>query len=93
MTKPETKFVAGSISATVWMNKNSTKDGKDILYHTVSFAKRYRDKLGEWHDSNSMRLTDLPKAMVVLGRAYEYLVLKENKKGFEEDNSEPIEKE
>jgi hypothetical protein len=73
---PEKKFRAGAISATVWRNVVKTKDGQDAEVRTVSFDKRYKDKdTNEWKSSSSLRAMDLPKAVVVLNKAYEYIVL------------------
>ena len=74
---PEKKFVAGGISATIWNNVGQGQNGQSVSYPTVSFQRRYKDKNEQWQTSNSLRLNDLPKAMVVLQKAYEYLVLKE----------------
>ncbi len=68
---PEQKYSAGGITATVWAN---TKDGK--TFHNVSFDKRYKDKEGNWKSTNSLNVTDLPKAIMVLGKAFEYAALK-----------------
>lgn len=73
---PERKFSAGGISATVWNNVGEGKTGA-VTYRTVSFQRTYKDKEGNWKTSNSLRIHDLPKAQVVLQKAYEYLVLKE----------------
>ena len=73
---PEKKFRAGAISATVW-NNQTQKDGKDVNYSTISFERGYKDKKGEWKSTSSLRVADIPKAVVVLSKAYEYLVLKE----------------
>ncbi|MBT4651463.1 hypothetical protein HOC13_02970 [Candidatus Woesearchaeota archaeon] len=70
---PEKKFRAGSISATVWLNKS--QEGKE--YRTISIDRNYKDKNDEWQSTNSLRVNDLPKARVVLQKAYEYLVLNE----------------
>lgn len=73
---PEKKFRAGAICATVWKNEGTTKDGTDIEFRTVSFDRRYKDnKSGEWKSSSSLRITDIPKAALVLNKAFEYLVL------------------
>lgn len=72
MTQPEKKFRAGGISATVWINA-STKGA----YRTISLERSYTDKSGNWQSTSTMRTTDLPKATVVLQKAYEYLVFKE----------------
>ncbi len=71
--KPEKKFRAGLVTATVW--KNQSKEGK--LYSTVSFEKGYKDTEGAWKSTNKLSVSDLPRAMVVLGKAYEHLALKE----------------
>ena len=74
---PEKKFRAGAISATVWRNKAQKTTGEEAEYCTISLERSYTDKEGKWQSSNSFRITDLPKANVVLQRAYEYLVLQE----------------
>lgn len=73
---PEKKFKAGAVAATVWKNK-SEKDGSAFEYRTISFERRYKDNKGEWQSTNSLRVNDLPKAMLVINKAYEYLVLAE----------------
>ena len=74
---PEKKFRAGAISATVWLNKGQKATGEDTEYRTIAIERSYTDKEGKWQSTNSMRLNDLPKAGVVLQKAYEYLVLQE----------------
>ena len=75
---PEKKFSTGVISATVWKNKGtSKKDGASVEFSTITLQRRYTDKDGNWKSTNSMRINDLPKAALVLNKAYEYLVLKE----------------
>jgi len=75
---PEVKFRAGAISATVWKNQGQNKEGQPTEYRSVSFERGYKDKDGEWKSTKSLRVSDLPRAMVVLNKAYEYLVLKDN---------------
>ena len=74
---PEKKFRAGSISATVWSNRGQNKTGEAVEYKTISLDRCYKDEKDEWQNTNSLRISDLPKASVVLQKAYEYLVLKE----------------
>ncbi|MBW2972624.1 hypothetical protein KY359_06310 [Candidatus Woesearchaeota archaeon] len=70
------KFKAGAISATIWRNTIKRKDGTSAEVHTVSFDRRYKDKdSDEWKSTRSLRAMDLPKAVVVLNKAYEYLIL------------------
>ncbi len=77
MTQPEKKFSAGAVIATVWQNQGTTKEGQAVGYKTVSLQRRYKDKDGNWKNASSFRITDLPKAALVLQKAYEFSVLKE----------------
>lgn len=75
--KPEVKFSAGGISAAVWVNVGQTNDGKPSEFRTISLQRAYKDKKDQWQHTASFRLNDLPKAALVLTKAYEYLTLKE----------------
>jgi hypothetical protein len=74
---PEKKFRAGAITATVWQNEGKGKDGKPTSYRTVSFERSYKDNNDEWQSTNSLRMNDLPKAALVLTKAYEFIALNE----------------
>jgi hypothetical protein len=87
--QPEKKFSTGAISATVWKNQaNSKKTGEPVEFRTVTLQRRYTDKEGKWQTSGSFRVTDLPKATLVLQKAYEYLVLKGQGKDSEAEEKE-----
>jgi hypothetical protein len=73
---PEQKFRAGGVSATIWLNSR-VEEGKKISFRTVSFEKNYKDKEGNWQTTSSLRVSDLPKARLVLDKAHEFIVLKE----------------
>ena len=75
--QPEKKFSTGAISATVWRNNGtSKKTGDSVEFKSVTLQRRYTDKEGKWQTSSNLRINDLPKASLVLQKAYEYLVLK-----------------
>ena len=75
--QPEKKSSTGAISATVWKNNGtSKKNGESVEFKTVTLQRRYTDKEGKWQTSSNLRTNDLPKASLVLQKAYEYLVLK-----------------
>ena len=74
---PEKKFSTGVITATVWQNAGKGRNGEIVGYRTVSLQRRYKDRNGVWQTANSLRVNDLPKASLVLQKAYEYLVLRE----------------
>ena len=73
--KPEQKFRAGAVEATIWKNI-STKPGMSGEYYSISFGRSYKDKSGSWKTTNSLNLTDVPKAIAVIGKAYEWCVMK-----------------
>jgi hypothetical protein len=75
--RPEKKFSAGSIHATVWRNEVTSKDGNPTSFMTVTFERNYKDKNGDWKTSSALRINDLPKASLVLNKAYEYMAIGE----------------
>jgi len=72
---PEKKFRAGAISATIWRNV-SEKDGMTREWRSVKFERHYKEKdSDEWKTTSNLRAMDLPKAVVVLNKAFEYLIM------------------
>jgi hypothetical protein len=82
---PEKKFSAGAITATVWKNQKE-KNGAVAEYKTVSFERRYKNKAGEWQSTNTFRVNDLPKAALVIEKAYEYIVLNAHEPAIPEED-------
>jgi hypothetical protein len=76
MAKPIKKFRAGAIDASVWENKLE-KGGREFEVFSVGIERRYKDKNEEWKGTNSFKVNDLPKVMLVAQKAYEFLSLKE----------------
>ena len=87
---PEKKFSTGVISATIWNNQAKLKNGQPAEYKTISLQRRYKDKSDQWQSTTHLRVNDLPKAALVLNKAYEYLVLRETA-GSEPDKDIPEE--
>ena len=75
---PLKSFRSGAIQVAIWENDGTSRDGQPETYKTVSFERRYKDKAGEWKSTNQLRVNDLPKATLILQKAYEYLVLTES---------------
>ena len=73
---PEKKFSTGAITATIWQNQGKSKTGDEVSFRTVSFQRRYKDKNDEWQSTNTLHVNDLPKAALVLQKAYDYIVSK-----------------
>ena len=74
MPKPEKKFQAGGIEASIFENEVE-QNGKPIKIKKVAFQKRYKSNDGSWKSTGSLDMNDLPKAILVLSKAYEYLAL------------------
>ena len=69
--QPIKKIQSGTIQAAVW--RNNSKEGNEFF--SVSLDKRYKDAKGEWQSSSSFKPNDLPKAVLVLQKAYEFIAL------------------
>lgn len=69
---PLKKFRSGPITATIWNNHAKEGDGE---YKTVSFERSYKDPDGVWKTTSTLRMHDLPRARLVLQKAYEYIAL------------------
>jgi hypothetical protein len=79
MAQPEKRFKAGSCEAAVFENE-LTRDGQTVLVKKVAIQKRYKDKDDEWKSTHSLDRNDIPKMMLALSKAYEYVTLREDKK-------------
>jgi len=73
MPKPEKSFKCGGCEAAVFENE-VVKAGKTIAIKKVAFQKRYKNAKGEWDSTHSLDTNDIPKAVLALNKAYEYLV-------------------
>ncbi|MBI2550528.1 hypothetical protein HYV83_05115 [Candidatus Woesearchaeota archaeon] len=68
---PDKKFKAGGLTATVWKGISP----KGTTYFNVQLGRSYKDKDNNWKNTSSLRENDVPKAMVLLQKAYEYVIL------------------
>lgn len=71
-SQPEITFRHGCCSASVFENEYERGDRK-FTVRTVAFQRRYQDKDGNWQTTNSLKVNDIPKAVLVLQKAYEFL--------------------
>ena len=86
MSKPETVFKVGAVRASVFRN-TIKKAGQLIPLPKVAIEVRYKDKQGRWRGTNSLSLNDLPKAILALQKAFDYLT--QHKKPEQATNAEP----
>ena len=73
MPKPEITFKMGAVRASIFRNIIES-NGQKIPLPKVVLEVRYKDKHGEWKGTNSLSLNELPKAILALQKAYEYLL-------------------
>lgn len=73
-TKPEKQFRSGAITASIWKN-TAEVNGKETEFKTIAVNRSYKDKDDKWQNTNSFRISDLPKVQLVCQKAYEYLML------------------
>jgi hypothetical protein len=71
-SSPEKIIMVGpcrvSIFKNIWI-----KDGKEIEIPKVSLEVRYKDKHGRWQGTRGLALHEIPKAILALQKAFEYL--------------------
>jgi hypothetical protein len=84
MAKPEITFKVGAVRASIFRNVIQ-KNGRSIPLPKVVIEVRYKDKTGQWQGTNSLSLNDLPKAVLALQKAFEYLM--EHKQPEQEESS------
>ena len=85
MVRPEQSFKCGACEAAIFENEVA-RNGAKVKIKKVSFQKRYKSSEGEWKTTYSLDVNDIPKAILALSKAYEYLVLGNN--GTSEDSAE-----
>ncbi|MBM4340057.1 MAG: hypothetical protein FJ110_10960 [Deltaproteobacteria bacterium] len=73
MPKPDKKFQVGTIEASIFENEIQ-QNGKTIKIKKVAFQKRYKSPQG-WKTTYSLDINDIPKAVLALSKAYEFLVM------------------
>ena len=74
MSKPEKRFRCGSCEAAIFENEIN-RNGKAMKLKKAVIQKRYKTADDEWKSTYSLDKNDIPKMMLVLSKAYEYLTM------------------
>lgn len=72
---PEKKYgpFHGGVGIAVWLNEVQTDSGPKFFRSIQIAPRRYRSrKTGEWEDSSSLRVTDIPSLVLGLEAAHHY---------------------
>ena len=72
MAQPEITFRHGLCSASIF-EQDFERGEEKFTVRTVSFQRSYLDKEGNWQTTNSLKVNDIPKAILVLQKSYEFL--------------------
>ncbi len=81
--RPIKKFRSGGIEAAIWLNEREV-DGNIVGFKTVSLRRSWRDREKDiWRDETvNLRKGDISKALLVLQKAQEEVLLnREEKEG------------
>ena len=70
--EPVKKIKIGGIEVAVW--QNTSKEGNNFF--TTTMERNYKDG-EEWKKTSSLRDNDLPKAVLALQKAYEFVSIKQ----------------
>lgn len=74
INNPVKRFSAGTVKAAVWSNNGTGHDGQPREYKSVSLERSYKDDSGEWQTTKSLRANDIPRARLVLQKAFDFMV-------------------
>jgi len=74
MAQPEKRFKCGACEAAIFENEIS-RNGRMITLKKAAIQKRYKDSEGEWKSTYSLDKNDIPKMILALTKAYEYLTM------------------
>ncbi len=77
--QPYATIRAGGVRATIWQNTVQQQNGEPFTTFNVNLSRSYKDKQGQWQETNSFNLADLPKAELVMRKAYEHICLADDK--------------
>lgn len=77
MSKPEISFKVGAVRAAIFRN-TIVRGTQTVNIGKVVLEVRYRDKEGQWKSAHSMSANEVPKAILALQKAYDYLMTKKS---------------
>jgi len=88
-TKPEKEFKVGAVRAAIWANPRTASDGRSFSSHKVMLERVYKDA-GGFKSTSSLDVNDIPKAILALKKAYEYLLCAEQERENPPQDEVPI---
>ena len=74
--RPEKNIRVGAVRAAIWKWTNTTKDGRQFTQRKAVLDRAYKDANGQWQHTNSYDTNDVPKAVLAMQKAFEYMTTK-----------------
>lgn len=84
--RPAKTIRVGAVKATVWP-RDRMSNGQSYTAYNVVLDRTYKDATGQFQRTGSLDLNSIPKAILALKKAYEFLTLTG---GQTEDTSVPM---
>ena len=72
--KPVAKFRAGQVSAALWENEITAKNGGKVTVLKATVQRRYKDRDNVWKSSSSFSRNEIPLAVYCLQKAFEKII-------------------
>ena len=67
--------VGGTVSTSIWRNEVQRGD-RTVVNFSVQLQRRYFDRADqEWKTAKSLNTDDVPRAILALQKAYEYILI------------------
>ena len=73
--KPEKEFAVGGIRVAIWSNPRIAQDGQAFDAHRIVIERTYKDPSGNFQKADTLSTNDIPKAILALKKAFEYLTM------------------
>ena len=71
--RPVFSVKVGAVRAAIWRNHRETGNGQGFESVQVVLERTYKDRSGSYSSTHSLGMNDIPKAVLALNKAYEYL--------------------
>ena len=87
--RPVFSVKVGAVRAAIWRNHRETGNGQGFESVQVVLERTYKDRSGSYSSTHSLGMNDIPKAVLALNKAYEYLAEGQGGEGAGEEQSSP----
>jgi hypothetical protein len=93
--RPVANFAASSdrttrLEVAVWAWKVKTSDGEEFTQYSLSIARSWRDKEGQWTGNGFYRAHDVPVLLYLVQQAYTWCVAQRTQVRFGQDEELPF---